>query len=135
MIQRIQSIWLLLASVCALASYKLPFYSGNHPKGPGYELNSSANLLLVTVTALTGILALFLIFMYKQRVLQMRLCLLGIVLEAALIFLYYREVQQFTTGTLALTSILQTFIIVFFFLAARAINKDEKMVKESDRLR
>ncbi|MBP6287471.1 MAG: DUF4293 family protein, partial [Ferruginibacter sp.] len=41
----------------------------------------------------------------------------------------------FSTGTLSLTSILQSIIIIAFFLAARAINKDEKMIKESDRLR
>ena len=68
----------------------------------------------------------------------MRLCFLGIALEALVIYLYYRETQSFITdgkGTMALTSILQSIVVIAFFLAARAINKDEKMVKESDRLR
>ncbi len=136
MIQRIQSLWLLLAAVSAFASFKFPYYSGTNQKGiADYQLNATENFLLMLVTALVGCLALFLIFLYKNRTLQLRLCLLGIVTEALLIYLYYREVQTFSTGTLSLTSILQSVIVIAFFLAARAINKDEKMVKESDRLR
>lgn len=136
MIQRIQSLWLLLASACAFASYKFPYYSGTNHKGiADYQLNATENFLLIIVTAIIGTMALFLIFLFKNRILQLRLCLLGIVVEALLIFLYYREVRTFSTGTLSLTSILQSIIIIAFFLAARAINKDEKLIKESDRLR
>ena len=82
-----------------------------------------------------GALALITVFLFKKRALQLRLCVLGIVLEALLIFLYYREVKTFTQGTYSLTAILHSIIVISFFLAARAINKDEKMVKDSDRLR
>lgn len=136
MIQRIQSLWLLLASAAAFASYKFPYYSGTSQKGVAdHQLNATENFLLIVVTGIIAVLALFLIFLFKKRTLQLRLCLLGIVLEALLIFLYYRELRTFSTGTLSLTSILQSIIIIAFFLAARAINKDEKMIKESDRLR
>jgi len=136
MIQRIQSLWLLLASAAAFASYKFPYYSGTSQKGiADYQLNATENFLLIVVTGIIAVLALFLIFLFKKRTLQLRLCLLGIVLEALLIFLYYRELRTFSTGTLSLTSILQSIIIIAFFLAARAINKDEKMIKERDRLR
>jgi len=136
MIQRIQSLWLLLASACAFASYKFPYYSGTNQKGvAGYQLNATENFPLIVVTGIIAVLALFLIFLFKKRTLQLRLSLLGIVLEALLIFLYYREVKTFSAGTLSLTSILQTGVIIAFFLAARAINKDEKLIKESDRLR
>lgn len=136
MLQRIQSLWLLLAAACAFASFKFPYYSGTNAKGiPDYQLNATESFLLMLVTAIVGCLALFLIFLFRNRVLQLRLCLAGIVVEALLIYLYYREVKTFSTGTLALTSILQSAIIIAFFLAARSINKDEKMVKESDRLR
>ena len=136
MIQRIQSVWLLLASACAFASYKFPFFSGTNLKGiPDYQLNASENFLLIVVTAITATLALFLIFLFKKRTLQLRLCVLGILLEAVIIFLYYREVQKFSTGTYSLTAILHSIIVFAFFMAARAINKDEKLLKESDRLR
>lgn len=136
MIQRIQSLWLLLASACAFASYKFPFYSGTNLKGiPDYQLNATENFLLIILTAIIATLSLFTIFLFKKRTLQLRLCVLGILLDAILIFLYYREVQHFSGGTYSLTAILHSIIVLAFFLAARAINQDAKLLKESDRLR
>jgi hypothetical protein len=136
MIQRIQSVWLLLASACAFATFKFSYYSGTNAKGLSpYELKANENFLLMLTTAVVGCLALFTIFLFKKRTLQLRLCVLGILLEALLIFLYYREVRTFTQGTYSLTAILHSVIVIAFFLAARAIHKDEKMVKDSDRLR
>jgi len=137
MIQRIQSVWLLLASACAFLSLKLPYYSGTNILTNQFKLLSgSSTYPLLILTVIIGVLALFIIFTFKNRVAQLRLCVLGIVLEALLIFLYYREISSsFSSGNYALTSLLHSGIILFFVLAARAINKDEKMVKESDRLR
>ncbi|MEP7255009.1 MAG: DUF4293 domain-containing protein [Ferruginibacter sp.] len=136
MIQRIQSLWLLLASACAFASFKFPYYSGTNAKGLSpYELNATENILLLITTVIVGGLALFNIFLFKKRTLQLRLCVLGILLEAVLIFLYYREVKTFTQGTYSLTAILHSIIVLAFFLAARSINKDAKLIKDSDRLR
>ena len=136
MIQRIQSLWLLLAAACIVASFKFPYYSGTNAKGLSpYELNATENMLLLLASAVVGGLALFNIFLFKKRRLQLLLCVLGIFLEAVLIFLYYREVKTFVQGTYSLTAILHSIIVLAFFLAARAINKDEKLVKSSDRLR
>lgn len=136
MIQRIQSIWLFLAAVCIGLSFKLPFYSGtNANAAASYELNAKENYLIAGTSIIVGLLALFIIFLYKKRPVQLRLCVLGILLEALLIFLYYREVITFTTGTYSLWAILHSLVVIFFFLAASAINKDEKLIKDSDRLR
>ena len=136
MIQRIQSIWLLLAAACAFAGFKFPYYSGTKLNDPVlYELNATSTLLLMVTTIAVGMLALLNIFLYKKRTLQLRLCALGILLEAVLIFLYYRETTTFTQGTYSLTAILHSIIVLAFVLAARGINKDSKLLKESDRLR
>ena len=136
MIQRIQTLWLLLAAACAFAGFKFPYYSGTNAKGLSpYELNATENILLMLITALVGSLALIIIFLFKKRTLQLRLCVLGILLEAVLIFLYYREVRTFSQGTYSLTAILHSVIVLAFVLAARGINKDSKILKESDRLR
>ena len=136
MIQRIQSLWLLLASACAFASLKLPYYSGSKLNELTLtELNGTSNFLLLIATVAVGGLALVNIFLFKKRTLQLRLCVLGILLEAIVIFLYYREMQNFSAGTFSLTSILQMVIVLSFVLAGRGINKDAKMVKNSDRLR
>ena len=138
MIQRIQTLWLLLAAACTFAAFKFPYYTGTNAKGiTPYELNATENFLLMLVSVAVRVFALITIFLFKKRALQLRLCVLGIALEALLIFLYYREVQTFVKGqgTYSLTAILQSIIVLAFVLAARAINKDAKLIKESDRLR
>jgi glucan phosphoethanolaminetransferase (alkaline phosphatase superfamily) len=136
MIQRIQSIWLLLASACAFAGFKFSFYSGNKLNDPLlHELNASSTLLIMLTTIAIGALALVTIFLFKQRTTQRWLCVLGILLQALLIFLYYRETTAFTQGNYALTAILQALVVLGFVLAIAGINKDSKIIKESDRLR
>ena len=136
MIQRIQSVWLLLAAACIGLTVKLPFYSGTNAKGvASYELNATENFLLFGTTIITALLALLIIFFYKKRPFQLRLCVLGILLEALLIFLYYRQVTTFSIGTYSLWAILHSLVVILFVLTARAINKDEKLIKDSDRLR
>ncbi len=136
MIQRIQSIWLLLAAACAFAGFKFSYYSGTKANDILlHELNATSTMLLMITTIAVGVLALITIFLFKNRTLQLRLCVLGIFLEALLIFLYYSEVKTFVQGTYSLTAILHSIIVITFFLSARAINKDEKLIKDSDRLR
>jgi hypothetical protein len=136
MIQRIQTLWLLLAATCTFAGFKFSYYSGNKLNDTLlHELKASDNFLLMITNIAGGGLALVTIFLFKKRTLQLRLCVLGILLEAVLIFLYYRETITFTQGTYSLTAILHSAIVLAFVLAARAINKDSKMVKDSDRLR
>lgn len=136
MIQRIQSLWLLLAAACAFAGFKFPFFSGTKLNEAALQkLTASGNFLILLLTVSVGALALFAIFLFKNRTLQLRLCVLGILLEAVLLFLYYRATQNYLEGTYALTAILQPVIVLSFVLAARAINKDSKIVKDSDRLR
>ena len=136
MIQRIQSVWLLLAAVCAFSTFRFPYYSGTNAKlVADAELTASGTFLIMLTTIIVGGLALFTIFLFNKRTIQRLLCVLGILLEALLIFLYYREAETFIKGNYSLTAILHGLIVYFFFMAARGIAKDEKMVKESNKLR
>ena len=137
MLQRIQSIWLLLAGVASLLTIKLPFYSGiQEPTVPYNELNGlTGGIIILLVTITIAVIAFVTIFLYKNRTIQLRLCVVAIIIEALLIFLYYRQITIYTKGTFALTSILHMCILLFFVLAARGINNDEKLVKDSNRLR
>lgn len=136
MMQPLQTLWLLLAAACTALSFKFSYYSGTNARGLSpYELKAGENLLLGLVTIAIGALAIITIFLFKKRVIQLRLCVLGIFLEALLIFLYYREVSSFTRGTYSLTALFQSIIVIAFFLAARKINRDENLVKSSERLR
>jgi hypothetical protein len=136
MLQRIQSVWLFLAAVAAFASLKLPYYSGTNKLGvPGYNLEGTENFPIMLLTIAVGVLALITIFLYSNRKLQLRLCILGILLEALLIFLYYNEIKHYMGGTYSLTALLQGLVVLFFFLAARGISNDNKIIRESNRLR
>lgn len=137
MLQRIQTVWLFLAGVAALLTIKLPFYSGiQEPAIPYHELNAvTGGIIILLVTITIAVLAFVAIALFKNRITQLRLCVAGIVLQALLLFLYYRQVSSYTQGTFALFSLLQMCVVLFFVLAARGINKDEKLIKDSDRLR
>ncbi|MBL0355670.1 MAG: DUF4293 family protein [Chitinophagaceae bacterium] len=137
MLQRLQTIWLLLAGLAALATLKLPSYAIAAEVNLQYdELNGlNAGLPVLLVTIAIGVLAFITIGLYKNRTTQLRLCVAGIMLEALLIFLYYRQTTTFIKGTPSVYSILHMCIVLFFVLAARGINKDEKLIKDSDRLR
>ncbi len=136
MLQRIQSIWLLLAAAAAFLSLKLPFYSGTNPEGiPGYELLGTENFYLLLLTVAIGVIALICIFLYTNRSLQFRLTVLALILEAGLIALYILEVRKYMGGTYALTAILHAFVLLFLILAAKGIKNDDRIVKESNRLR
>ena len=136
MIQRIQSVWFLLASVCAFLSLKMPFYIGTtKDHKPSYQLMGMENFYLMFLTIATGTLAFVIIFLFKKRRLQVRLSVLGIMLELLLIFLYYLQVRTYLDGTYALTSLLHSLVIFLFFLALRGIGRDINVIKKSDRLR
>ena len=136
MIQRIQSVWLLIASLCTFFTLKLSFFSGTHmPDNQYHQLKGIDTGLLMITTIALGIVTLFTIFLYKKRIVQLRLCILAIVLDLLLLYLYYSEVLKFSQGTYSIASAMHLVIILSLFLAAKAINKDEKLVKDSDRLR
>jgi hypothetical protein len=139
MLQRIQSIWLLLAAACAFAGLKFPFYSGTDKTGIPSSLLSgaskSAPIYLLILTVAVGVIALITIFLFKNRSLQIRLCIANILLQAGLTYLYYHQSTLFTGGTFALTSILQPAVLLFLVLAIGGIRKDSKIIADSNRLR
>ncbi len=136
MIQRIQSVWLLVATVITFLTLKLSFYSGTYlPDNQYHQLNGTDNIGLMIVTIALGMLSLITIFLFKTRIIQLRLCIVGILLDLLLVFLYYRATQDFTKGEYAITAALHVLIILALSLAANGINKDEKLIKESNRLR
>ena len=136
MIQRIQSIWLLVASIVAFLTLKLSFYSGTYlPDNLYHQLNGTENLKLMIPTIALGVLTLVTIFMFKNRATQLWFSLAAIVLDMVILFLYYQTVKDFTRGDYAITAALHVVIIIALALAMRGINKDEKLIKESNRFR
>ena len=136
MIQRIQSLWLLVASAVAFLTFKLSFYSGTRlPDNLYLPVNATYNFLLMTTTILLGVLTLITIFLFKTRVVQLRLSIVAILLDLLLIFLYFDAIGDFAQGEFAITAALHIIIIVSLIFAAKGINKDEKLIRDSNRLR
>jgi hypothetical protein len=141
MLQRMQSVWLLLAAVCAVLTIKFSFYSGN-VEVPGQPvtfqyLTAAFSFWILIVTIVITCIAAIDIFLYKNRRLQGRLAILGVLFSFLNIFLYLKEIHRFVEnqGSHTISSIFVFLIPVFFFLAWRGIYRDQKLVKSLDRLR
>jgi uncharacterized membrane protein len=83
-------------------------------------------------------LNLITVFMYKRRVLQLRLCVYNILLLVGLIgvtlFVLY-NVQNVGSVSFRLPSVFPIISIILHYLAFRGIRKDELMVQALSRLR
>ena len=139
MIQRIQSVWLLLAAVAAFLTLKFSFYSGNM-LGPDQirtftYLTATSKLIILVFTVAIGVTALVALFLYKNRKLQMRISLAAMLISLLNILLYFNQTQHFAEGNFDLTALIALVIPVFFLLAAKGIYNDQKLVKSLDRLR
>ena len=150
MIQRIQSLWLLLAAICALAALQFSFYSGNildneqlvlrnltavGLTGNTNDVKTNVNAISLLLAAATGILSLVAIFMYANRKTQIRITLIALLLSLGLAAYMFLLTTEFTEGKVSLTAIFSLLPPVFLFLAWRGIYKDEKLVRSMDRLR
>jgi Ca2+/Na+ antiporter len=138
MIQRIQSVWLFLASLFNAITFRFPFYVGDWSKDTveqTIDLNAQTTTILTIITVLTGLLAFVNIFLFNNRKLQLKLTYAGLLLSAVLLLLYFLEIGNFYRGDIALWSLFYFAIFVFYLMAAKGIRKDEKLIKSLDRLR
>jgi len=153
MLQRKQTLWMVLAVICAALTFKFAFYFGNMKVGlngiaplevkaiPTFGAGSvsagsgSVLILIVTVIIIAG--TLINIFNFKSRTKQLWITIGLIFLSLLNIFLYWWKsgVPPFQSGSYSVGMLLSLAIPVFFFLAARGILKDQKLVKSADRLR
>jgi len=141
MIQRLQSVWLLLAAAAAFCSLQFSFYSGNMIAANQAKsfavLNAQSNLLLLILSAGAGIASLISIFLYKNRKTQLRIVLVTLLVSVINLVLFFTQTKKFVPGegSYNLTAIFAIVVPVFLILAMRGIKKDEKLVKSLDRLR
>ena len=141
MIQRIQTLWLLLAGALGILSLKTSFYSGHRindvlPK-PVVFMPATYNILLIICTTGVAFASLISIFLFKNRKLQLRITIAALLLSVVTLLLYYWQSQSFVPGESGfnLTAIIPIAIPFVLFFAARNIWKDERLIKSVDRLR
>ncbi|MBO0937828.1 DUF4293 domain-containing protein [Fibrella sp. HMF5335] len=157
MIQRIQSVFLFLISASMGTALVNPIWEKNGVK-PGEEAEltplqysyeqgittfTTPTWYLAGLLVLVAIVALVAIFQYRKRILQMGLCAVNaILLTASMGVVLYNvlvngktygnpnDQGSFLAGFWAILAAL-----VFNFLANRFIRRDEKLVRESNRIR
>ena len=156
MIQRIQTLFLFLVFATSLAAFFFPI--ANFFSSPVYTIDLNVlgikeyanynaawpnTILLPVVLGLVGLLAFATIFMYKRRMLQVRLIRFDLLLNIiylALVFFYYvpelETITQTSADYISEPGIYLTIVsVVFLILANRFIRKDEKLIRSADRLR
>lgn len=139
MIQRKQTLWLLLALVCAVLTFRFPFYNGTVKTGAvgvaGADLTATDNIWLMLLAGAVVVLSLLAIFLFRDRKLQLQLTFAGLLLSIGLLALFYYYTLSFETGGIALTALLSLGIIIGFFFALKGIRDDQKLVRDLNRLR
>lgn len=153
MIQRIQTVYLLLAVVAMVLSIFIPFahllnvetkdvidittFSAVNISG---EINVSMwpSFVLVIINIL---FTLVVILSYKKRIAQIRLAVMDLlvyvgncILTAVLAYMLGSECEGYVFS-LTFVTMFPLFVIILFLLAVRAIGADEALVRSADRLR
>ena len=134
MIQRIQSVYLLLAAVCSgLVSFFVAFFQ-----------TEEAILTLLhfpVFTAgfvLSALISMYSIFRFKNRKQQVMAGRFNIIINFVLfgaMFYHWYAAYSMAPINLGTGVFLPILVIVFISMANRAIMKDEMLVRSADRLR
>lgn len=140
MLQRLQTVWLLLVAVLAFVSLKVSFFSGNilvENVKQFQNFTAMSNMLIMILTVGVGIASLITIFLFKDRKLQIKIGFAVLAVAVLNIVLYYLQTKNYVPEewTFDITSLITIAIPFLLFLAIRGIYKDEKLVKSVDRLR
>src|SRR4051812_15509836 len=95
MIQRVQTIWLLLAAIAGFLTTQVPLYSGTLAGEVIKKYTATESLLLFAMAIIAALLAVIAIFLYKNRSSQMKFTGLGIFVSIALIALEVWQIGAF----------------------------------------
>lgn len=152
MIQRVQSIWLFLASFTLFMLMVLPvvtkinnsteywiLVSGLYQKATTGTVKIDGFMPLLISTLVLGLLTFANIFSFKNRTLQKRICNVVIILTVGLSFWISQAALKIPGGLEGAGynagAFMPILAIIFNFLALRGIKKDEQLIKSADRLR
>ncbi len=148
MIQRKQSLYLLAGLLLISFNLFSPFVATNElifsafDLKTGIETNFEISVFPIAIyTIIVAVLHLFTIFLFKNRKIQMRfttfLILLSIGYYGVLLFYHYM-ITEYINIDFSMYSyglITPLLVAVFDFMAYGGIKKDEKLIRDSERLR
>ncbi len=149
MIQRTQSIFFILILVLVVTLWFLPIYNITLVNGEQsfitFRKLPQLKVLMSSI-AIIPLLAIAALFTYKNRKRQLLIAYTGLIISLTLFVLCLSFPEIFSNGHVLIMGgkpivdygmgiYLIGILPVLFFLAVRAIRKDEQLVRESDRLR
>ena len=157
MIQRIQSVFLLLLALAMLSLLALPLWHkldpltgqeltltafGFEAKGVALPASIGPVWLIGVLATASAAIALFEIFQFRNRLRQLLLGTVNLLLITATLgaeFLFYTKGEQLVNikleGQVMIAFYLPTLALVLNLLANRFIRRDEQLVRSADRLR
>lgn len=150
MIQRIQTIYLFLITLCFTIILFFPIAEVNGNILSVWSFKSAEGAIMVPtfylglLSVLIAVISASTIFLYKNRMLQNKLCVSMFILIIILLGMMYYVYPEFVikkavgeNATLNYTifSFIAVLPLAFVILANKAILKDEKKVRAADRLR
>lgn len=150
MLQRIQTVFLLIASACMLTASVTPLATFLHNgesivfEALGMYKNGDIQTStwgLFAVGAISSVLALITVFLYKSRMLQIRLSIFNIVIMIGFYlyfgFLAFRINPEagLEFKSVGIGIIMPVIAIILTYLAIRKIGADEVLVRSLNRLR
>jgi hypothetical protein len=146
MLQRIQTIYLLVAAAASSGVFVLPFFSGSTASSNGFFADSVFNTedhIALMAMATVVLLDIFVtIFLFKDRKRQALFALMIAVANLALVGVIFGVLsvevpigKVFSTLSLGAGAVMPLLSCGFALLARRAIVADERLVRSADRLR
>jgi hypothetical protein len=141
MIQRLQTIWWLIAMLLLVLTIFLPYgqYSSLDASTQTAllkSLNTKTNFVATLITAIGIACAGFAIFLFKNRSLQKLISLLGATICLAIAaYEFYLINNTYKGGTYNIGIALPLLSFSFFVIARIYVAKDEKLLRSIDRLR
>ena len=128
MIQRIQTLYLLICLVLTVVCVVFEVKAENHPWA------------LTAIMAVTGVLEFMGIFLFRRRALQMRVCTFCIILLLGWYATYVAFAYMVGEGLVGefrpqLWASIPAITAILLYLAFRGILRDEMLVRSLDRLR
>jgi uncharacterized BrkB/YihY/UPF0761 family membrane protein len=145
MIQRIQTLWLLLAALANVVVFKIDFYTAHQMINNAdvlRQINVTSHYPSLLMAVLIIIAPLIAIFLFKNRKRQKGLATFSIIATIGFIAMIIMRVGNLnnetpapTNGHYSILSVMPVVAVIFLVLAMRGIRKDEKLVKSLDRLR
>lgn len=138
MIQRIQTVYLLLVTIACIAYIFVPAGQIKTPVGGLENWIMLHDLPIMIEDIVVAAIAFISIFLFNNRKNQMKMVLGNIFLSVVLIGLFIFGLTQYVgihNYIFKVGAILPVFILLFNILAYFSIKSDEKLVRSMDRLR